>query len=52
MAKDPTCGMEVDEAKAIEGEYQDQTYYFCSEPCKKSFEENPEIYLKKLQSEE
>ncbi len=43
MAKDPICGMDVDEAKAAgSSTYQGKTYYFCSEGCKKSFDENPE----------
>lgn len=48
MAKDPVCGMEVDETKAqATREYQGKTYYFCSEACKKAFSQNPEKYLKK-----
>ena len=31
MAKDPVCGMEVDEATARHtAQYQGQTYYFCA----------------------
>ncbi|KKL88156.1 hypothetical protein LCGC14_1927520 [marine sediment metagenome] len=47
MAKDPVCGMEVDEAKAAgKSEYEGKTYYFCAPGCKKSFEEKPEEYLR------
>lgn len=47
MAKDPVCGMEVDEKKAsATSEYKGKTYYFCAPSCKKAFDENPEKYLK------
>lgn len=47
MAKDPVCGMEVDEKKAAaKSEYKGKTYYFCAPGCKKAFNENPEKYLK------
>ncbi len=46
MAKDPVCGMEVDEKEAAgKSEYKGKTYYFCSPGCKKGFDENPEKYL-------
>ncbi len=48
MAKDPTCGMEVDTAKATAAglrlEYQGTTYYFCSEDCKIQFRKEPKRY--------
>ena len=48
MAKDPVCGMEVEEKKAAaKAEYKGKTYYFCAAGCKKAFLENPEKYLKK-----
>lgn len=47
MAKDPVCGMEVDEKKAAaKSEYKGKTYYFCARGCKKAFDENPEKYLR------
>ena len=46
MAKDPICGMEVEEGK-ICSEYKGKKYSFCSESCKKSFEQDPEKYAKK-----
>ena len=47
MAKDPVCGMEVDEKKAAAtSEHEGKTYYFCALGCKKAFDENPEKYLK------
>jgi len=46
MAKDPVCGMEVDEKKAAAtSEHKGRTYYFCAPSCKKAFDENPEKYL-------
>ncbi|MBI4328638.1 MAG: YHS domain-containing protein [Chloroflexi bacterium] len=48
MAKDPVCGMSVDEAKASNrSQYQGKTYYFCSPGCKRSFDKNPAQYAKK-----
>ena len=44
---DPVCGMQIDSEKAAgKSEYQGQTYYFCSEDCKKSFDANPKQYVK------
>ena len=46
MAKDPVCGMDVDEDSArFETEYKGKTYYFCAPGCKKLFEDDPEKYL-------
>ncbi len=48
MAKDPVCGMEVDEAKAAAtATYEGKTYYFCATGCKKEFEANPSKYAGK-----
>ncbi len=48
MAKDPVCGMEVDEKKApATSVYKGKTYYFCAKGCKVQFDKNPEKYLKK-----
>ena len=45
MAKDPVCGMEVDERIArYETTYKGNTYYFCAAICKEKFEENPQKY--------
>ncbi len=44
-AKDPVCGMEVDEKKApAKSEHMGKTYYFCSPGCKKAFDESPAKY--------
>jgi len=46
MAIDPVCKMEVEEQQnEYTLDYKEQTYYFCSDHCKKSFGENPERYL-------
>ena len=46
MAKDPVCGMDVDEKTAAATlEYQGKTYYFCALGCKKAFDTDPEKYL-------
>ncbi len=37
MVKDPICGMEIDEKKAIKLLQDVETYYFCSEACRKKF---------------
>ncbi len=50
MAKDPVCGMDVDEKKAgARSEYKGQTYYFCSPGCKQTFDKDPERYAGKAQ---
>jgi YHS domain-containing protein len=42
MAKDPVCGMMVDEkTAAAKSEYQGKTYYFCAVACKKKFDADP-----------
>jgi Cu+-exporting ATPase len=48
MAKDPVCGMDVDEkAAASSKEHDGTTYYFCGAGCLKQFEENPGKYSAK-----
>ena len=37
MAKDPICGMTVDEAAALHAERDGQTFYFCSNHCLEKF---------------
>jgi YHS domain-containing protein len=42
MAKDPVCGMMVDEKKAkLKSDYMGKTYYFCAPSCKATFDKNP-----------
>lgn len=47
MARDPVCGMEVNE-KAVKWKsiYAGKTYYFCAEGCKKAFDKNPKQFVK------
>lgn len=47
MAKDPVCGMIVDEKKALSSELGSKTFYFCSPVCQKTFLE-PEKELSKM----
>jgi len=48
MAKDPVCGMYVDEKNAVyKTTVEGRTYYFCSENCLKTFEK-PEAEQKSL----
>ena len=37
MAKDPICGMTVDESSLLRAEREGQTFYFCSEHCRQKF---------------
>jgi len=37
MAKDPICGMTVEEATALRAESDGETFYFCSEHCRERF---------------
>jgi membrane fusion protein, copper/silver efflux system len=49
MAKDPVCGMDVDEGKAtlagLTSAFQGQKYYFCSLGDKEAFEKEPGRYV-------
>ena len=47
MAKDPVCGMVVDEKIAISAEIEGREFYFCSSNCLNTFA-NPEKELSKL----
>jgi len=38
FTKDPTCGMNVDEATSVHSDRDGRTYYFCSEMCQRRFE--------------
>ncbi len=47
MPIDPVCHMDVNEkTAAAKSEYKGKTYYFCAVGCKKSFDKDPEKYLK------
>ena len=46
MAKDPICGMKVDEKKAAGTNIPaGKAYYFCSTSCKAEFDKNPTNYV-------
>lgn len=46
MAKDPVCGMQVDEGRAAARvEHLGVTYYFCSPGCHKAFMQQPAKYV-------
>ena len=46
MARDPVCGMEVDEAKAeATARHEGKEYFFCSERCRDAFLRNPDAYV-------
>ncbi len=50
--RDLVCGMDIDPATAAgKSEYKGQTYYFCSPGCKRSFDKDPEKYIKSSQDE-
>jgi len=49
MAKDPVCGMQVDEKEpGAQVTYGGKTYVFCSAACKARFQEDPERYAESL----
>lgn len=44
---DPVCGMEVETTTAQwKTDYKGTTYYFCGPGCKRSFEKDPEKFLR------
>lgn len=45
MAKDPVCGMDVEEGK-ICSTYEGKKYCFCSKMCKETFDKDPTNYVK------
>ncbi|MEM3173199.1 MAG: heavy metal translocating P-type ATPase, partial [Candidatus Nitrosotenuis sp.] len=47
MAKDPVCGMIIDEKTALSSEIGGKRFFFCSPTCQKTFE-NPEKELASL----
>jgi YHS domain-containing protein len=47
MAKDPICGMMVDEKTAKwTSDFNGKKYYFCNEKCKTTFDKNPKRFAK------
>jgi YHS domain-containing protein len=46
MVTDPVCGTKLDASQAeAQTIYQDQTFYFCSTDCRRTFEENPKEFV-------
>ncbi len=44
--KDPVCGMELDPGQIeAQSNYQGEEYDFCSEECKRIFDQNPKEYV-------
>ncbi len=51
MVRDPVCGMDLDEKKAVgKSEYDGQVYYFCTANCKRWFDKYPCRYLSQAQT--
>jgi Cu+-exporting ATPase len=50
MSKDPICGMEIDESKAVKLEKDGKIYFFCSKNCEDKFlgkeKETPRVQTK------
>jgi YHS domain-containing protein len=47
LAKDPVCGMVVDEKSVRwKSRYGDRIYYFCNEGCKRAFDKDPKKFVK------
>ena len=55
MARDPVCGVRLDDSPNARGiadeaayasEYEGLTYYFCSLQCKQLFDQDPERHSK------
>ena len=45
---DPVCKMTIQDTEAAAtSSYKGVTYYFCAEQCKKAFDKEPEMYVKK-----
>jgi len=52
MAKDPVCGIKIDEEQVHQRTlYMGESYVFCSQDCKAQFKSNPEKYPDKLINE-
>ena len=51
LIRDHVCGMDVDPKTApATYEYEDDTYYFCSERCRNKFVDDPESYVSRKES--
>lgn len=46
VVTDPVCGMQFESGQAVaQTNYKGRAYFFCSDDCRQTFEENPEEYL-------
>ena len=45
LSRDPVCGMRVEEEGSPSLVFQGKTYYFCSQGCRREFEEEPQKAL-------
>jgi YHS domain-containing protein len=49
LVEDPVCEMQFEEEEAFATlEFGGKVYFFCSETCRKSFEEEPERFAEAL----
>lgn len=46
MPTDPACYMTVDEDTPYTTVYKGETFYFCTDFCRRKFDENPGKYAK------
>lgn len=46
--RDPVCGMLLDSQAALEYEYRNHRYHFCSESCREQFRVAPEYFLRSV----
>ena len=46
MEIDLVCGMKVDPKTSLQSTYQGKVYYFCAPSCQRSFNKNPEEFIK------
>ena len=50
---DPVCGVVIEPMKAAANStYEEQTYYFCSQECKETFDKDPQKYAEKARQPE
>lgn len=46
MTRDPVCGMRVEEKESeFQTQFAGKKYRFCSEECRKEFENQPDEYI-------
>ena len=50
MAKDPVCGMDVNDNSQFKSARAGTTYVFCSASCKGKFDKEPDRYTKQAGS--